>query len=417
MEYYAPKPIDSRAIYSDLKVISSVEENTDSFHETLNLLFLFFSSVANKSKIVASLFTILMHAQLLCTVCVLLIILNYYSNEDNYTCYIASVGITFYPSLTLNPTSFTNILIIQILSYFSIFLFWLGLFKIKRHISISNAFVFVTYIVSVEIGRLLVIPNVFLTARALFTSLDNTTARYITYGCLQLFITILLVFQTFCLSIYYTSSFYKPSYMMSPFDKTPHYQVYVCVFICYLFCTYSTKTYATAVCSLAYFLTSIIYFIQAKSLLFYSKFEIYSHFGYCGSYLYVFIIGILHLFYKFKLSIGLYTTISFLIFFICYSVALFIIRARVKGFVRKLENADKIEDLKIKNQSQFMHFIYISYFNASKLLLDGSFFKFALEHEEELGHSTHIKLLRLMSSLPMNIPHINEIESLSLIHI
>ncbi|EAY13286.1 hypothetical protein TVAG_464200 [Trichomonas vaginalis G3] len=58
-----------------------------------------------------------------------------------------------------------------------------------------------------------------------------------------------------------------------------------------------------------------------------------------------------------------------------------------------------------------MHFIYISYFNASKLLLDGSFFKFALEHEEELGHSTHIKLLRLMSSLPMNIPHINEIES------
>lgn len=266
MEFDVSKHINSQSLYDNIKDIDAIEEDPGTFQDSLHTLFLYFRSVSLNSIFIPTIMRFLSFAQLVCSISILPIILNFYWNQDNFICIIIRTVIELFPSREIDTDNYQAITIIQIISSFCVFMFWYAIYKIRARIPFKTKLSYILYFYSFELPTILVIPNTILAGRAIFLSFNRFNYRYITFTVVQILITFLISYQIYCISIFSTSLLASNMNVYYITNRTPHYQIYILAFVSFTLCNYTSTVNGIAMVSTLYAIISIIYFEKTRKI-------------------------------------------------------------------------------------------------------------------------------------------------------
>lgn len=412
MECDISKPIDSQALYATLVDIHAIDDTNKSFQHVIHTLFLIFSTVTEDCGILPAIIYHFTQFQILCSISIFSILLSNYRNESHPINTFLNVFIQFNMTESMDPTLFQQLLMIEILSLFCIFFFWLCVYRIVKRIAFGSKFTLISYVFSVLLPLVLMIPNLLIASRIIHRILLGANPYIWYYATTQLLTTLLLAFQIYIFAIFNTSLFNSVSnYVVVP-NRTQNAPAFICVFLVGLVYDYKTPVYGKSIVAAIYFVTSFLYFAKTRLMMLVSRHEISYHlaFGFC--YFYQFTIGVSSIFHKYKYLYLIHVWFTFLIYFVFYFLSRVINEWRIIKMKRRIQKASSVNDIKMSDGIRFLEYCYVMYFSDPKFLLDGSMFQYCLRTEKD--PFIYISLLRILSCLPISIPYINEIEKKAL---
>ena len=384
------------------------------FEATLFHLMLYFSKVSKQTSFVSSVFFVWRIVQRFAAVNMFYLTVTLATNETSFLQRLYLFFLQFYIPEDLSIPSFMYAAVIQIITAICILLFFVAMLKVYWKRTISNAAAIMYYITTIEVAMVLLFPNCILSGRAISFILNSESSGQHLFSFVQIILTLLLFFVLKNTLMYKCSLFQKVSESARYFTIViPYFHLAFLVLVGWSVGDFLPSKEALITITLVTVFVTVIYTISTYGLICLDDFCNYLECGYTGTLMYI-VCTIIAYFCGCERYITIFLYASLIIGVFIAHMSRIIIKKLDDKKKAILESAHSIEDVEINSVSTFMRYFKVAMEIHSKFIYDGSFIEYGLTKFK--GSTIRYGLLRYMTFLPLNLPHIDELEDCVLTH-
>lgn len=368
------------------------------------VLFLYFNKIHSKWIFLHRFFQLWSIVQIFAATASLPLILSIIEGKQDLVTNTLLYFMMFIVPDSLDQNKMSYITIFQLFTFLCIFGFVISLYRIKKMKPFHPWQVCLSYIVAVELSKIMIFPNIIYTSRALVATIVGH------YPLNFLFISGVIFIPSLATIIYLTS-FFKLSYFGNtklrriPMVHPNNIQMYIIPFVGWGVFSISNKYFSCISMSIVCFLMSLyilyngLYPLSFRGVIDATSIALFILLVFNG------IMGVqiarnkVHAQYSYYILSGLVMALGG--YFITKIVEIWIF----KHYKKRLENVSKFEDLKIKSPKTFLKYLCVAYQSHSRFLLDGSMFEYANHTLKDI--TTNLNLLEVAMHLPLSTPNIH----------